>query len=111
MTTESFSSRFKLAREHSGLNLTRISELIGVSVQAVWNYENRPKSKISVELLFPLADALKVDARWLATGDGAMSNSEAPSQEARLVEKLARSLIVLTSEKLQALSVLLGVRL
>ena len=109
MTT--FAERFKRAREHSGLSQAKVAERIGVSTQPVWNYENRPDGNVSVDILFPLADVLGVEARWLATGDGVMSDIEAPSLEALRVERVARSLVVLTDDKLQALSVLLGIKL
>jgi len=108
---DTFAARFKQAREHSGLSLAKIAERIGVSTQAAWNYENRPDGSVATELLFPLADALGVEARWLVTGDGVMVDSEAPSFEAQRVEKMAKSLAVLTDEKLHALSVLLGIKL
>jgi transcriptional regulator with XRE-family HTH domain len=106
-----FAERFKRAREHSGLSLAKVGEAIDVSAQAAWNYENRPDGGVSANLLFPLADVLGVDARWLATGDGAMLNDEAPPFEVLRVDKLAHSLAVLTDEKLHALSVILGIKL
>ncbi|MFC3468840.1 helix-turn-helix domain-containing protein [Massilia oculi] len=109
MTT--FAERFKLAREHSCLSLAKVGEAIDVSAQAAWNYENRPDGGISASLLFPLADVLGVEARWLATGNGTMLNDETPPLEVRRVEKLARNLAALTDEKLHAVSVLLGIKL
>jgi len=106
-----FAKRFKLAREHAGLSLAKVSERIGVSTQAAWNYENRPDGSVSVDLLFPLADALGVEARWLATGDGEMVLGDTPSLEQRRVEKLARGLAALKDDRLQALSILLGIGL
>lgn len=108
---ETFADRFRQAREHSGLTLARIAERIGISTQAVWNYENRPDGSVSVEVLFPLADVLGVDARWLATGDGVMCHSDVPPLAERQAGKIAKSLVVLTDEKLYALSVLLGIKL
>lgn len=107
----SFSERFKQARERSGLSLAKIAERVGVSTQAVWNYENRPDGSVSTELLFPVADALGVDARWLATGHGLMIDGDAPAFQAQRLAKVAASLSVLTDEKLNALSVLLGIKL
>lgn len=108
---KTFADRFRHARAHSGLTLAKIAERIGVSTQAVWQYENRPNSSVSVEFLFPLADVLGVEARWLVTGEGVMCGSEVPSLAARRAEELAKSLAVLTDDKLHALSVLLGIRL
>ncbi|MGX9221880.1 helix-turn-helix domain-containing protein (plasmid) [Massilia varians] len=106
-----FAERFKHARELANLSFAKVAERIDVSTQAVWNYENRPDGSVSVDLLFPLADALGVEARWLATGEGPMSPGEATSFEIRRAERMAKSLAVLTDEKLHALSVLLGVKL
>lgn len=108
---KTFAERFKHAREHSGLSQAKVAEAIGVSTQAVWNYENRPEGSVSLELLFPLADTLNVNARWLATGDGLMVDAETSSLDALRVEKVARALGLLTDDKLQALSVLLGIKL
>lgn len=91
--------------------MAKIAEHIGVSTQAVWNYENRPDGGVSCEVLFPLADVLAVEPRWLATGDGVMFDSETASAEAQRIENLAKSLAVLTDEKLHALSVILGIKL
>lgn len=106
-----FADRFKQAREHSGLTLAKVAERIGVSTQAVWYYENRPDGGVSVDLLFPLADALGVDARWLTTGEGVMCDGEMPSFTEMRAQKIARNLAVLTDDKLSALSVLLGIKL
>lgn len=108
---QTFAERCKHARELASLSLAKVADRIGVSTQAVWNYENRPDGGVSVELLFPLADALGVEARWLATGEGVMVLGETLSFEARRAAKMANTLAVLTDEKLGALSVLLGVRL
>jgi transcriptional regulator with XRE-family HTH domain len=107
----SFAERFKRARDYSGLSLAQVADCIGVSTQAVWNYENRAEGSIALDLLFPLADALNVEARWLATGEGPMVDNGTPSLEALRVEKMARALVVLNDEKIQALSVLLGIKL
>ncbi len=106
-----FSDRFKRARERSGLSQVKLAEQIGVSTQAVWNYENRPDGGVAVDLLFPIADLLNVEARWLATGDGVMYDGETPLLHTQRVQKVAQSIAVLTDEKLVALSVLLGVKL
>jgi len=108
MTT--FAERCKYAREKSSLSLVKVAESIGVSTQAVWNYENRPDGGVAIELLFPLADTLGVEARWLATGEGVMVDSETPSFETRRVLRVAQGLAALTDERLQAVSVLLGVK-
>lgn len=108
---DTFAERFKYARQNAGLSLSTVAEHLDVSPQAVWNYENRPDGGVAVELLFPLADVLGVDARWLATGAGAAYTTEHRTATSIKVERLARSLQVLPDEKLQALSVVLGIKL
>ena len=76
---DTFADRFRHARQRSGLTLVKIAKHIGVSTQAVWNYENRPDGGFSVEVLFPLADLLALEPRWLATGDGVMFDNETSS--------------------------------
>lgn len=49
--------------------------------------------------------------RWLATGDGVMLDIEVPSLEGLRVAKVAPGLAMLTDDKLQALSVPLGIKL
>ena len=102
-----FAERCRHARDRANLSLAKVADRINVSAQAVWNYENRPDGSVSVELLFPLADALGVEARWPATGEGAMYHGDTPTFA---VQQVAKSLAALTDEKLHALSVLLGVR-
>jgi transcriptional regulator with XRE-family HTH domain len=108
---DTFAERFKDARQKVGLSLAKIADSIGVSPQATWNYENRPDGGVAADLLFPLADDLVVNARWLATGDGDVCNAEQRSVASLKVERIAKNLAVLTDEKLQALSVVLGIKL
>lgn len=67
MTTDTFSSRVRSAREAAGLSQSAVAESLGVSPQAVCNYEKRNEG-ISIDKLFPLADVLGVSARWLLLG-------------------------------------------
>lgn len=64
-----FAERFKGAKEKSGKSTKDVAESIGVTSQAIWNYENREYGGVQSDLLFPLADFLGVSARWLATGN------------------------------------------
>ena len=106
-----FADRFKQAREHCGLSLAKVADRIGVTAQAAWNYENRPDGSVATELLFPLADTLNVEARWLATGEGIMVDEGTPTLEMLRVQRISKGVAALTDEKLQALSVLLGIKL
>ncbi|TAN48937.1 MAG: helix-turn-helix domain-containing protein [Methylococcaceae bacterium] len=62
--------RLKLARETRQLTQATLAKLSGVSQQLISRLESR-KVESTAEI-FPLADALGVDARWLATGQGVM---------------------------------------
>lgn len=104
MTVDNFSVRCKTAREASGLSQTDVAEAIGISPQAVYNYENRPNSTPAIDKLFPLADKLGVSARWLLLGedDGLASPKE---------NRIAKHLAALPEDRLDALAVILGIRL
>lgn len=67
---DTFAKRLVWAREQRGLNKSQLSALLGMSTQAIWNYENRPNGGGSSETIFKLADALGVSPRWLAIGEG-----------------------------------------
>ena len=118
MTTETieqradtFSERFKLARENTGLTLSKLAEQVGTTTQAIWNYENRPDGSVAVEFLFPLADALGVNARWLATGVSDETFTAVRLDESIIVTRIARNLAALPDERLKALAVVLAIKL
>jgi transcriptional regulator with XRE-family HTH domain len=106
-----FSERVKHAKLKSMLSATDLSALIGVTPQAIWNYENRAEGGIGSDLLFPLADALGVSARWLATGIGNELSVHDNPIAAGKIERIAKHLAALSEEKLQALSIVLGIKL
>jgi hypothetical protein len=97
--------------ELSSLSLVKVGESIGVIAQAAWNYESRPEEGLLVEILFPLADVLGVNAGGLATGDGVMKDSDTSPQVAQRVQRVSHGLAALTDERLQALSVVLGIKI
>lgn len=106
-----FAERFKHARQKIDLSLSKIAEMIGVTPQATWNYENRPDGSVSSEQLFPLADALGVSARWLATGIGEESLTGERSLASIKAERISSHLAALPDEKLHALAIVLGIKL
>jgi transcriptional regulator with XRE-family HTH domain len=108
---DTFAERFKHARQKAGLSLSKIADSLGVSPQAVWNYENRADGGLAADRLFPLADVLDVNARWLATGQGDFCDGEQRSSASIKEQRIAKNLAVLTDEKLLALSVVLGIKL
>lgn len=99
--------RLKLARANKGLTLAQISTHIGVSPQQVGNIENRG-DVIGPETVFILADLLGVDARWLATGKDGLTKDQWIDERTL---NIARVVAAMTSERRQALGVLLGLNL
>lgn len=59
--------RVKDARRRVGLSQQRLAAMIDTSQSCISLWE-RGVNGASVACFFQLADALKVDARWLATG-------------------------------------------
>jgi ribosome-binding protein aMBF1 (putative translation factor) len=59
--------RVKDARERIGLSQQRLAAMIETSQSCISLWENGVNGA-SVSCFFQLADALQVDARWLATG-------------------------------------------
>lgn len=62
-----FQGRFKYAKQRANIGTSVLAGAIGVTFQAIWNYENRPGG-MSSDKIFLIADLLGVSARWLATG-------------------------------------------
>lgn len=72
-------SRLKLAREARGLTQVELAKVAGVPQQTISALETKQSSVTKADTLFLLSDALGVNARWLATGDGEMDKP--PSSE------------------------------
>jgi len=103
--------RFALAREESGLTQEYLASVCGLTKGAISAIENG-RNGIAGENVFLLADALGVSARWLMTGvadDGSERNGQPRCSEK--VMRVALHLSALPEEKLDALSILLGIRL
>jgi transcriptional regulator with XRE-family HTH domain len=62
--------RIRARREELGLRPTDLADAVGVSVSAVLYWESGATKNLKNEHLFVLADRLKVNARWLAIGQG-----------------------------------------
>ena len=102
--------RFAHARERSGKTQDYLANVCGLTKGAISAIENN-RNSISGENLFPLADALGVNARWLMTGVGSInSENEGPIIQNKL-ERIAGHLAALPDEKVQALSIVLGIKL
>ena len=73
-TASEFATRVKQARRASGLTQVQLSAAVGITRQSIAFLESG-RAEVSKHL-FPLADALGVTPRWLATGIGPMRNDE-----------------------------------
>lgn len=102
----SLSQRLTKSRDNANLTLKGLAELVGVSHQTIWNYENRDLDP-SPPLIFALSDALSVDPRWLVTG---VSTSQEPKPSAAAM-RIAQAVERLPEDKRNALGTLLGVPL
>ncbi len=63
-------ARLISARESAALNQSQLARLCGVTSQAINRLESGDSKEISTPLVFRLAEALKVNALWLGTGEG-----------------------------------------
>lgn len=67
-----FSDRLMSAAQHAGIpyKQTALGDFLGINKQTVdvWMNGSVPRA----DTIFDIADKLRVDARWLATGDGEM---------------------------------------
>lgn len=71
MTT--LSNRLKKSRKNVGLTQSAIAEAVGITQPTYQALESGKVTKTSY--LLEIAHALKVDADWLATGEGEMTDS------------------------------------
>jgi len=69
-----FAERLKSARERRNLSQAALARAAGVSAGAIGNYEAGTRAQ--PRDLFELAQALGVDAEWLATGEAAQTSAE-----------------------------------
>lgn len=109
MELGTFAQRMTHARTNADLNQSELSRQIGCTPQAISSMESESAGGISVTNLFKVADALGVSPRWLATGEH--DDDIRPATFSPAVMRIARSLDAMTPERLQALSVVLGIKL
>ena len=65
-----FGDRIKEAREAKGWDQAKLAGEVGISRQSVFAWETGETKNVRPDNLFKAADALEVNARWLATGNG-----------------------------------------
>jgi len=68
---ETFGKRLRSSRKNKNLNQSELAKKSGVSQQVISQIEN--ENIKSTNDIFSLADALNVNAKWLATGVGDMN--------------------------------------
>lgn len=88
-----FGLRLRTAAErmgYSAADLCRMANITKQSMSAYWNGSRL----CSADRLFALADVLDVDARWLITGRGAMSEDAQLLQRFRALDGHARGLLL-----------------
>jgi len=66
--------RIKKAREYGKLSQPALAKFVGVSRQAVMQWEDGTTKSLDAENLVRAARATGVDSFWLATGEGQMVN-------------------------------------
>lgn len=92
-----FGQRIKEARQIRGLTQADLSRASGVSQTGISALELGRGKTATGENLFALADALRVNPRWLISGEGPMDDDTSDRQ------KLIDMLSGVPLEKLQAL--------
>lgn len=104
--------RVQEARNRAGLSQADLASLSGLSQSSIGMLESGKRTVMSGPHVFAVADALRVSARWLATGDQPKLEDGLPGHPAfsEDVIVLARHLSTVTPERRQAAMVLLGIR-
>lgn len=71
--------RIRASRKTAGLTQRELGRRAGVTSQAVGHWERGKTANLRLDHLFAIANALGVDAKWLALGAGSREWSEPPS--------------------------------
>ena len=78
-----FGDRVRRRRKELGLTLDEVSRRAGCTKAAISNYERGYAKSVTMDLLFPLAQALEVSPQWLATGHGAFETIAVRNEQER----------------------------
>lgn len=107
-------ARLKWARKQLNLTGKELAARAGTRQTTISSLETDVDSYPSGKIVFPLADALQVSARWLLTGVEAQSEKDAPviatmplSED---LQRLVAHIQTLEDAKVDGLFALLGVR-
>ena len=79
---------FQAERARSNLSKTELARRVGVSRGAVSQWLNGSSTNLRPQHLFAVADALSIEARWLATGKGPKEKRAITSADTALLQDL-----------------------
>lgn len=78
------------AAKADGLSQAELARRVGVSKQAVGDWLKGRVTEIRPDNLYALADALQVEARWLATGKGSRKGLILTPEQRRMLQSYLR---------------------
>lgn len=103
-----FGLRLKTARQDAKLTQEGLANACGMTGGAISQLENGTSKGLNMENMFAVAAALRVSARWLATGKGEMKEAVEPVSDLSLeAELFARAFESLPPEKRRAMAEML----
>ena len=105
-TPNNVGTRIKAAREVIGMTRAQLSRATGLTQ----SLENGDSKGVAGENVFPIADALKISARWLLTGEEAIPVDGAAMQMSHDIRTLATHLSTLDPDRVNAAMTLFGLR-
>ncbi len=91
-----FADRLKLSRKAAGVTQQQLAEACGLTTAAVSKWEQGLTDSVLAANLYCVADFLRVDPRWLATGDGG------PVKPSTALDEIVRGLEQLPAEQQEA---------
>ena len=94
-----FAKRLQEARARAGITQQQLADACGLTKGAVSAWENAVTDGILAENLFCVADALHVDARWLAIGEASPSGDLAAALLALPADQQAAVRAIIESMK------------
>lgn len=109
-TLDNVGTRIKAAREVIGMTRAQLSRATGLTQSALHQLENGDSKGVAGENVFPIADALKISARWLLTGVDAIPVDGVEMQMSHDIRTLAMHLSTLDQDRVNAAMTLFGLR-
>ena len=108
MNRLTFGERLKMSRKNAGLTQERVAEAAGITGGAISQLESGTTNGLACENLFPIAEVLGVNPKWLATGFGPIDGRDCLSPVSVLGERLARQFDSLDSDQQEVILVMAG---